>query len=37
VNEADAGRRALLAARNWIDAEDGHDKLALPSSFAPLP
>ena len=37
VNEADARHRALAAARSWIDAEDGHDKLALPSSFAPLP
>jgi len=36
VNEADAHLRALAAARSWIDAEDGHDKLALPSSFAPL-
>jgi hypothetical protein len=37
VNEADAHHRALAAARSWIDAEEGHDKLALPSSFAPLP
>lgn len=33
-NEADASDRALAAARSWIDAEDGHDKLALPASFA---
>ena len=37
VNMADAHHRALAAARSWIDAEEGHDKLALPSSFAPLP
>jgi hypothetical protein len=37
VNESDAQRRALTAARSWIDAEESHDKLALPSSFAPLP
>ena len=37
VNESDAQRRALTAARSWIDAEEGHDKLALPTSFAPLP
>ena len=36
VNEADAHHRALAAARSWIDAEDGNDRLALPSSFAPL-
>jgi hypothetical protein len=37
ANESDAHRRALAAARSWIDAEDGNDRLALPSSFAPLP
>jgi len=37
VNEVDAHHRALAAARSWIDAEDGNDRLALPSSFAPLP
>jgi len=37
VNEADARHRALTAARSWIEAEDGQDKLALPSSFAPFP
>ena len=37
ANEADAHLRALDAARRWIDAEDGNDRLALPSSFAPLP
>ena len=36
VNEADASRRATVAALSWIDAEDGQDKLGLPSSFAPL-
>ena len=36
ASEADALHRALAAARSWIDAEHGHDKLALPSSFAPL-
>jgi len=37
VNQADALHCALAAARSWIDAEEGHDKLALPTSFAPLP
>jgi len=37
VNEADAHHRALAGARSWIDAEEGHDKLALPTCFAPLP
>jgi hypothetical protein len=37
VNEADALRRALAAARSWIDAEEGRDRLALPSTFVPLP
>jgi hypothetical protein len=36
VSEADASHRAMVAARSWIDAEDGQDKLGLPSSFAPL-
>lgn len=36
ANEADARLCALAGARSWIDAEDGQDKLALPSSFAPF-
>ena len=36
VNEADAHHRALAAARGWIDAEDGNDRLALPTNFSPL-
>ena len=37
ANETDALHRAIAAAKSWIDAEEGHDRLALPSSFAPLP
>ena len=35
VNEVDARRRALAAARSWIDEEESQDKLALPSSLIP--
>ena len=36
--ETDARRRAVAAARAWIDAEvaQDNDRLALPTSFSPL-
>ena len=37
VNEADARRRAVTAAREWIDGAQRPDRLDLPSVFAPLP
>ena len=37
ANEIEARHRAFAAAVSWIDAEPEHDKLALPSRFAPLP
>jgi hypothetical protein len=36
AEEGDARRRAIAAARAWIDEEQGKDALALPSSFSPL-
>jgi len=36
-NEADARRRAVEAARSWIDDEQGgKDRLALPTNFSPF-
>ena len=37
ANEIEARHRASAEAVSWIDAEPERDKLALPSSFAPLP
>ena len=36
--ETDARRRAVAAARAWIDAEEAqdNDRLALPTNFSPL-
>ena len=32
----EAGERVVTVARAWIDANEGHDQLALPTNFAPL-
>ena len=32
----EAGERVVAVARAWIDANEGHDQLALPTNFAPL-
>ena len=32
----EAGERVVVVARAWIDANEGHDQLALPTNFAPL-
>ena len=32
----EAGDRVVAVARAWIDANDCHDQLALPTNFAPL-
>ena len=32
----EAGARVVAVARAWIDANEGHDQLALPTNFAPL-
>lgn len=34
--EAEARARVAVAAKAWIDADLGQDKLALPSSFMPF-
>ena len=34
--EENARRRAVEAARAWIDDEHGKDRLALPTNFSPL-
>lgn len=34
--EAEARARVTVAAKAWIDADLGQDKLALPSSFMPF-
>jgi len=34
--EQEAGARVVAAAKAWIDADLGQDKLALPSSFVPF-
>ena len=34
--EQEAGARVVAAAKAWIDADLGQDKLALPSSFMPF-
>ena len=34
--EENARRRAVAAARAWIDEEHGKDRLALPTNFSPL-
>ena len=33
---AEAGERVVKVARAWIDANAGHDELALPTNFSPL-
>jgi len=33
---AEAGERVVTVARAWIDANAGHDELALPSNFSPF-
>jgi len=37
AKEDDARKRAIAAARSWIDEEESNDKLALPTGFSPLP
>ena len=32
----EAGERVVAVARAWIDANEGHDQLALPTNFSPL-
>ena len=32
----EAGERVVTVARAWIDANAGHDQLALPTNFSPL-
>jgi hypothetical protein len=32
----EAGARVVAVARAWIDANEGHDQLALPTNFAPM-
>ena len=32
----EAGERVVTVARAWIDANEGHDQLALPTNFAPM-
>jgi hypothetical protein len=34
--EENARRRAVEAARAWIDDQHGKDRLALPTNFSPL-
>ena len=34
--EAEASARVAVAAKAWIDADLGQDKLALPSGFMPF-
>ena len=34
--EAEANTRVISAAKAWIDADVGQDRLALPSSFVPF-
>ena len=36
AKEDDAHKRAIAAARAWIDEEESNDKLALPTGFSPL-
>jgi len=36
AKEDDARRRAIAAARAWIDEEESNDKLALPTGLVPL-
>jgi len=36
ATEEEATARVVAAARAWIDADVGHDRLALPSSFMPF-
>jgi len=35
-SRAEAGDRVVTVARAWIDANAGHDQLALPTNFSPL-
>jgi hypothetical protein len=34
--KAEASERVLTVAKAWIDANAGHDQLALPTNFSPL-
>ena len=36
ATHADASERVVTVARAWIDANAGHDQLALPTNFSAL-